>query len=231
MAFFDSLPQPPPPKPPRRQARRPWMRPETMIPGSVPAEAVLVRTETVAVAVGSLRAYPSGFEFTVHVRQRGEDEDYMHGLADPFGRHPRSRGTTEPDESLRLGLLYADGRRVAIGGGHERYPDQVAPDELVILHGASSGSDRRWDGDFWVHPLPLDSPVTFVVSWLAKGVAEARAQVDGAAIRAAASRAIELWPDDPDSEPTIGWSSSTLTAVGQEPATPPADAGPEATSE
>ena len=69
-----------------------------------------------------------------------------------------------------------------------------------MLEGGSRGSDRRWDGDFRVHPLPPDGPVTFVVSWLVKGVAEARAQVDGAAVRAAASRAVELWPDD--REPT-----------------------------
>ena len=47
-----------------------------------------------------------------------------------------------------------------------------------------------------------DVQVTFVASWLAYGVTETRAQVDGSAIRAAASRAIELSPDDPDDEPS-----------------------------
>jgi hypothetical protein len=206
------------------------MRPETTIPGSVTAEALLASTETAAVAVGSLRAYPNGFEFTVHVRQRRDDEDFIHGLSDPFGRHPRRSRGAEPDQSLRLGILYADGRRAAIGGAHPPLPGQVAPDELVLMHGGSRGSDRRWDGDFWVHPLPPDGPVTFVVSWLAKGITEARAQVNGGAISAAASRAMELWPDDPESEPTSGWSSSTVTAVGPDPATPPAGPGPEDTS-
>jgi len=32
------------------------------------------RTEQVAVAVGSVRAYPNGFGFTLHTRQRREDE-------------------------------------------------------------------------------------------------------------------------------------------------------------
>src|SRR5258706_8085927 len=43
MDFFESIPQPPSPEPPRRPRRRPWMQPETVIPGSVPAELLLVR--------------------------------------------------------------------------------------------------------------------------------------------------------------------------------------------
>jgi hypothetical protein len=50
------------------------MQPETVITRSVPAELLLVRADAVAVAVGSLRANPNGFEFTVHVRLRREDE-------------------------------------------------------------------------------------------------------------------------------------------------------------
>jgi hypothetical protein len=63
------------------------MQPETVIRGSVPAELLLVRAEAVGVAVGSLRAYPNGFEFTLHVRLRREDEEYSHGMSDPFDWH------------------------------------------------------------------------------------------------------------------------------------------------
>lgn len=41
------------------------MRSDAVIPASVPGEVVLIRAEQVAVAVGSVRAYPNGFEFTV----------------------------------------------------------------------------------------------------------------------------------------------------------------------
>jgi hypothetical protein len=47
------------------------MHPDAVIPGSVPAELVLIRTGHVAVAVGSVRGYPNGFDFTLHVRVRG----------------------------------------------------------------------------------------------------------------------------------------------------------------
>jgi hypothetical protein len=73
MSFFESIPQPPPSEPVRH--RRPaWMRSDAVVPASVPASVVLIRTEQVAVAVGSVRAYPNGFEFTVHIRLRGEAE-------------------------------------------------------------------------------------------------------------------------------------------------------------
>ena len=74
MSFFDSIPLPPAPPEPVRRRRPVWMRSDVVIPGSVPAEVVLAHTGQVAVAIGSVRAYPNGFEFTLHTRLRGEDE-------------------------------------------------------------------------------------------------------------------------------------------------------------
>ena len=74
MSFFDSIPLPPAPPEPVRRRRPVWMRSDVVIPGSVPAEVVLIHTGQVAVAIGSVRAYPNGFEFTLHTRLRGEDE-------------------------------------------------------------------------------------------------------------------------------------------------------------
>ena len=48
MSFFDSVPQPPPPPEPVRRHRPVWMRSDAVIPGLVPAELMLVRTEQVA---------------------------------------------------------------------------------------------------------------------------------------------------------------------------------------
>jgi len=60
MGFFESIPQPPPPEPVQR--RRPaWLPSDDLIPGLVPAEVVIVRTEQVAVAIGGIHAYPNGF--------------------------------------------------------------------------------------------------------------------------------------------------------------------------
>src|SRR5258708_9714977 len=111
MSFFESIPQPAPPEPvPRR--RPAWMRSDAVIPGSVLAEVVLIRTEQVAVALGSVRAYPNGFEFTLHTRWRREDETGPGGR-DPLRSHRHRRGTQGPEDILRLGVMYADDRRAA----------------------------------------------------------------------------------------------------------------------
>ncbi|MGH3251820.1 MAG: hypothetical protein ACRDOI_37190 [Trebonia sp.] len=225
MSFFDSIPQPPPPPEPARQARPAWMQPDEVIPGSVPGEVMLIRTGQAAVAIGSIRAYPNGFEFTAHVRRHDEIENQP-GWHDPFNRHGR-RGRQAPDDALRLGILYADGRRGATTEGHWPSDEQADPGRLVVQNGSSGGSDRRWDGNFWVHPLPPDGPVTFVASWPEYGVAETQAELDGTAIRAAAERAVILWPEQLEAEPGGAQSSQTITAFkssdpgpGTEPDTP-----------
>lgn len=224
MSFFDSIPQPPAPPEPVRRPRPAWEKPDAVIPGSVPGELMLIRTGQAAVAVGSIRAYPNGFEFTAHVRVRAKDEDepVWH---DPFDRHGR-RGSQPPGDVLQLGVLYADGRRAATTS--HWWPDEDAdPGRLVLQHDGSGGNARRWDGQFWVHPLPPEGPVTFVASWQEYGVAETRAELNGSAIREAAARAVILWPEEPESEPGGGhaWRSQRITV--HEPDHPVSEAEPD----
>lgn len=211
MSFFESIPQPPPLEP-VRQRRPAWMRSDAVIPASVHAEVVLIRTEQVAVAVGSVRAYPNGFEFTLHIRLRREAESSWAGHSDPFERHRPRRGTPWNDDQLRLGILYADGRRAATTGVHYRPPADDDDGRLVLQQGGGGGSSCSQDWDFWVHPLPPDGPVTLVGSWVEHSIAESRAELDGAAIRAAAGRAVTLWPEEPESEPGGAWRSRRVTA-------------------
>jgi hypothetical protein len=180
-----------------------------VIPGSVPAEIVLIRTEQVAVAVGSVRAYPNGFEFTLHGRFRHEDEASGRGGADPFQRDDRALGARAPGDVLRLGVMYADGRRTATTAGHAVAGDDA--DRLILRQEGGGGSNRRWDWDFWVYPLPPDGPVTMVASWLEHGVAETCAELDGTAILEASRRAVILWPDEPGGEAVGSWRSQKIT--------------------
>lgn len=191
MSFFDSIPEPPPPVQMVRPPRPTWMQPDTVIPGSTSIELMLIRTEQAAVAIGSIRAYPNGFEFTAHVRVRETDEteSFWHGPFDRHGRH----GSPPPDDVLRLGVLYANGRRDATTSSWP--PERDAdPDRLMLRQGSGGGDGRRWDSEFWVHPLPPEGPVTFAASWPGYGVAEARAELDGTLIREAAGHAVILWP-------------------------------------
>jgi hypothetical protein len=114
--------------------------------------------------------------------------------------------------------MYTDGRRAASTGGHWRPDDEDDPGRLMLQQGGGGGSARHWDGNFWVHPLPPDGPVTFVASWLKYGVGETRAELDGAAIREAARRSTVLWPQEPECEPSeyYGWSSHSVTAVNHD---------------
>jgi hypothetical protein len=203
------------------------MRPDTVIPGSVPGEPVLIRAEQVAVAIGSIRSYPNGFEFTVHTRLRHVDQA-VHPSADPFDWHRQGHGAQTPDDALRLGIMYADGRRTATTSGHRLCTD-TDDGELILQQNGGGGNERTWDQDFWVHPLPPESPVTLVASWLAYGVAETQAELDGKAIRAAAERAVILWPDEPDVEPTLSERRGTITARRSK--SPRDEAGRDRTSE
>jgi hypothetical protein len=190
MSFFESIPAPPP-APPVRHPRPAWARPDAVIPASVPAEFILVRTDQATVAVGSVRAYPNGFEFTVHIRLRRENE--TGGLiADPFERHRQAASV--PADVLRLGIMYADGRRAATTGPGLPTGD---PRRIVLQPDGGGGDNLSYDQDFWVHPLPPPGPVTLVVSWLKHGIAEVRAELDGTAIGEAAQRSVTLWPDEP----------------------------------
>lgn len=177
-----------------------------MIPGSVPADLLLARTDQVAVAVGSVRAYPNGFEFTVHVRMRRVDPE-IGPYGDPFSLHGHSRGARSQDNALRLGVLYADGRRTATTSSWVLRDE--SDENLVLSQQGGGGGGRCWDQDFWLYPLPPDGPVTLIVSWLEHDVTETRVGLDGAAIRAAAGRAVTLWPDEPDAEPGESWATRT----------------------
>ncbi|HEX6934147.1 MAG TPA: hypothetical protein VF162_18540 [Streptosporangiaceae bacterium] len=212
MSFFDSIPQLPPPGP--EQWRRPsWVRPDTVIPASVPAELLLFRTDQAAVSVGSVRAYPNGFEFTVHTRLRRVDTE-IGPSGDPFSWHRRFRGAHAPGDVLRLGLLYADGRRTATTRRHHLPAGNSDDGELVLTQQGGGGSARAWDQDFWVHPLPPDGPVTLVASWLEHAVTETRTNLDGTQIRAAAARAVHLWPDEPDTDADDTRAASTRISHG-----------------
>jgi hypothetical protein len=214
VSFFSEIPQPPAPEP-VQQHRPVWMQPDHVIPGSVPGELLLIRTDDVAVAIGCIRAYPNGFEFTAHVRTRGNAENEP-GWNDPFDRFGRRSKT--PGDVLQLGLLYSDGRRGATTRGFGTRGD------LVLTPGGSGGSAQRWDGNFWVHPLPPDGPVTFVASWTERGAAETQAELDGAALRTAVARAVILWPEEPDIYPSGSPATSSITFTSRKAD----ESGPEA---
>lgn len=201
MSFF--APPPPPPEPryePRAVVQHPWFGPpEATLAGVVTIELILARTDDTVIAVSGVRAYPIGFLFTVHVRLRTDlgPAEWMFGYGDPFHHPPLVMGTL-PDELLRVGLRFADGRTATTVDQRPFDLDdpERAPEAPVMMQQGGGGGGRTWDMDFWVWPLPPAGTLTFAAEWPARQIPETLVEIDSGPIRDAASRAVVLWPDD-----------------------------------
>ncbi len=202
MTFFDDFPEPAPAhlaEPAQAPPRPTWMKPVAALPAAMAENAIIVRDERLAISIGGLSVYPSGFEFSVHIRCRGDGD-----RIDPLGhrrhrdymRNVSVREPGDPSQDLRVGVLFADGRRAA-SNQRRHYFSELDPDkEVVLLSGSGGGGGTSWNMSYWIHPLPPEGPVTIVMSWLAEGITEARHEIDGAAVVAAAGQAVQLWPEE-----------------------------------
>jgi hypothetical protein len=193
VSFFDITPER---RRPRwgRSGRPIWSRPEGVIPGVTHLGLILIRTEGMAVAVSSLAAYPNGFEFSVHAVLHHEQFTWGKSPLDPSADPVTVQ---YPEQALRLGILYPDGRRARSRSHQPITVDDTEGQDLVMTETGTGGTGRQWNGEFWVHPLPPDGPVTFVASWLLWRVTEVTAALDSSVIHDAARRAVILWPDEP----------------------------------
>jgi hypothetical protein len=163
---------------------RRMLLPDNEIPVALPLHVVLVRTADVAIVLLGLDVYTTGLRFDVAVRIREpvEGRDLSESV---FMMGPATEGL------FRLGVEYADGRRTAIEGR------AGSPDDVAIRAGAGSSSERSTDQSWWIHPLPPDGPLTFVVNCGALDIAETSTVIDGAPIAQAAASVVTLWPWSP----------------------------------
>jgi hypothetical protein len=178
MSFFE----PPAWRPPSDYRAPAWLRsPEGPLPGIVPVELLLARTDTDAVLVGNLLAYPTGFDFDVAVRCRP-------------GR-PRQRREHFWDDDLRFEVRFADGRTPS--NDPLRWPHTVEtqePDPPLLYHHGSCGSDHGWRSHHWLWGLPPPGPLAFVCAWSAGQIPLSGAEIDARLVLEAAGRAAPVWP-------------------------------------
>ncbi|MFJ5612077.1 hypothetical protein ACIQCJ_22135 [Streptomyces sp. NPDC093221] len=211
MSFFQDVPEPPTAPEPEPRPRPPWERSVYVLPASVPGDVVLLRSDRAAVWIGGLRAYPNGFVFHLRAVLRRTPANGA-WLGNPLDGRSNPLRPPEPQSNLRLGLRYADGRRVATQGGMPvPWPGDDDTEAIRLISQGGGGSGLTWEASFWTYPLPPDGPVTVFTSWLDAGVREASVELDGAAIRAAGGRAVRLWPQDEDPEDEDGYSYVTRT--------------------
>jgi hypothetical protein len=199
MGFFDDLEPPRLPEEPEHETPVWLSAPEGWIGGLVPFQELIARSEEAAVAVARIVAYPFGFELTLDVFTRSRSRDWM------FDHRPWSSGERPPEELLRYGIEFADGRRAsdlgemlggttfAMSASADEEPDPAT--QMRLIPGGGHGGERHSRQELWVWPLPPPGPVAFVCQWPKHGIPESRVEVDAAVIRAAAEQAIELWPE------------------------------------
>jgi hypothetical protein len=192
VSFFEQFTAVPPAEPEPEPERPPWFKPQAQLPAVVPVELVLARTEAAAVLLSAVRAYRTGFEFTVValVRERirsGRRLESVHA-------HPPAGVDPGPD-FLRFGLRFADGRSAA-NLPHSEPPDTGDPASAapMLMRQHGSGDGQRWEHDFWVWPLPPPGPLAFVCQWPALEIPESAVEIDAGLVLDAAARSYELWP-------------------------------------
>jgi hypothetical protein len=199
MSFFEPLPPPPSLFVAEAEDRQPvWLGPPAnVLPGVVPVELRIARTDQTAVAVTGIRAYPTGFGFTLSLCLRAYPPAGPQDPYPPFD--PPFEGDQIPDAFLRFGVQFADGAKATNLPRYDLHHDddtEPTPPVLTAHGGRGRGGGRAWEMDQWVWPLPPAGPLAFVYEWPAHQVGESRVELDARSVRQAAERAVTLWPDD-----------------------------------
>jgi hypothetical protein len=191
--FFE--PPPEPPEPEREYHPPPWLAPSSNVLGTaLPLQLLLARTDSVAVEIAAATVYPTGLELYVSVRRRGKGRTALE--EPPLMFHRPLQGEI-PDDVLRFGVQFADGRKATTLGGFPR-PQDEEPSDPVLTPRGGGGGGGRWDYSFWVYPLPPAGPIAFVCEWPSEGIDLTRLETDAAPMLDAAAKAQVLWEAEPE---------------------------------
>ncbi len=207
MDFFPEPPDPPDEDEIHEQPQPTWMGPpQDILPGVVPVELVLGRSESTAVLLTGIRAFPTGLQMNLAIRVRG-----LVGRGDLSGEvfDGPYRHDMDPDWQagrLKWGFELADGRRVTNvdpfpeqpNRDHRRphHPDdwKWEPDHPVLHGGGGSAGGRSADRDYWLWPLPPAGRLRIVCQWPDQGIAVNVHDLDAGPFLDAARRARPAWP-------------------------------------
>jgi hypothetical protein len=175
-----------------------------MLPGVAPVSLLLARTDNTVIGLTDVRGYPDGFVFLLRVRWGLVTDPYEEvpwpfpdwGSPDPLDADPF------PDALLRFGVEFADGRKVTNMGMYPFVPEELPPDQPVLVEGGGVGSEggRLGRGAFWdlelaVQPLPPPGPLAFVCAWPGRGIPEVRVEIDAGLILDAAAAAVPFFSE------------------------------------
>jgi hypothetical protein len=129
-----------------------------VLPGVAPVSLVLARTDNTVVGLNDVRGNPNGFAFVLRVRWGVVARPYEEvpwpfpdwGSPDPLEDEPL------PDALLRFGVQFADGRKVTNLNMYPFVPEDLPPDQPVLVEGGGVGSDggRLGRGALWTWGWP-----------------------------------------------------------------------------
>ena len=147
----------------------------------LPVRMRLLAAPGASIVLGNLIAYSTGLEFMLFIRH---DPD----LDPSWGGCNHYYEDDDPDQCLRFGLQFSDGSRVTSLDSRRRRA-QKTPPSFLLRETWPGGNAQRW----WVHPLPPAGPILLVLEWPVAARNRVTVQLDGDAIRAAASQSIRFW--------------------------------------
>lgn len=178
-----------------------WHGPPDDVIGQAAGEGfVLARTDALALAVFGITAFPTGSAFSLAiVVRRADDPDLDPDLDLDMAMHRYWRGRRRgsepglPDDLLRFGVEFEDGRKATnLGRGWAEAEDET-PQGPILMQRGGGGGGRSYRTGWWLWPLPPGENLTFVCEWPAHGIGLTTHQADAGAIREAADRARPIW--------------------------------------
>jgi hypothetical protein len=165
-----------------------WDRPsEGTLPSIVAVGKLVLRNDLVTVSIDHLEVYPNGFTISLMMRVDPRRMPDAFALLRTLG----------PARWPNVGVRFADGRTArqvsALRPATDLSKDEEGiPTEPIITMGGGGGP-RGWRASAWVFPLPPEGPVEIATAMEEAGLEESSISLEGAAIRAAAERAMVVW--------------------------------------
>lgn len=137
------------------------------------------------IVLESISHWPNGFTLNLATFLRTPMRHIPLFLHHPLEQPPAPDGPC-------LAVRFTDGRKATTLDPLE-YDRDVADAVVLSLGSGAGGSDTFMRESIYVEPLPPPGIVTVTARWQALGVAEGSIELDGAAIRAGAGRALLVW--------------------------------------
>ena len=171
-----------------RKSRQPYGGPALDEVGVLAMSSfVLARSADVAIAVRGVTAYSDGV--ILHVVVLFADEQRREQLDWSLQEFSRSPGR------FRFGVELPGGVRATTGTGDAPPPESPTAGALLTLLNSVTSGPLRWQGDYWLWPLPDVGSMVVGCSWPDRAIGESLVAIDTAPLRAAADKSGPVWED------------------------------------